>query len=556
MDAGALDFVEGPRPRKAVGAPFVIGAASLGTAFEWYDFFLYGALASDIVDHFFSGVSETTGYLFALLAFAAGFAVRPLGALIFGRIGDLWGRKNTFLVTMLLMGLSTFAVGMLPSFSQVGLFAPLALIILRLVQGLAVGGEYGGAAIYIAEHAPPDKRGFYTGFIQVTATFGLFLSLVVVYATRRGVGEDAFADWGWRIPFLTSVLLLLVSVWIRLQLEESPTFQKMIEHAKLSRRPIAEAFGSRKNLKLILISIFGLNAGVTVVFYNSQLYALFFMGKVLKVDGALTNELLVVALLLGSPLFVFFGWLSDRIGRKTVIMAGFLLAALTYFPLFKALTAAANPALVAAAAASPVAVIGDPADCSFQFDPVGKQKHLTSCDIAKAELANAGISYANISAPAGQLAVIKVGDREIPSFRGVGLPRADLAAQMKSFDTALTGALDAAGYPQEADENQINRPLVVAILLVMVIYVTMTYGPLAALLVEMFPARIRYTSMAVSYNLAVGWLGGFLPAAAFAMVVASGNIYFGLWYAVAITAVSLVVGWLTVKDVRHVDINL
>ncbi|MCX8499742.1 MAG: MFS transporter, partial [Caulobacteraceae bacterium] len=369
-----------------------IGAASVGTVFEWYDFYLYGSLATYITHHFFSGVNETTGYIFALLAFAAGFAVRPFGALVFGRLGDLWGRKNTFLVTMLLMGLSTFVVGMLPSYQQIGILAPVALVVMRLVQGLALGGEYGGAATYVAEHAPAGRRGFYTSFIQVTATFGLFLSLVVILLTRKVLGEDAFQAFGWRVPFLVSILLLGVSLWIRLQLSESPSFQRMVDEGKGSKAPLTDAFGKWPNLKIVILALVGLTAGQAVVWYTGQFYTLFFLEKTLKLDGALTNGLVASALLRGTPFFVLFGWLSDKIGRKPIIMLGCVLAALTYFPLFKALTVAANPQLAAAVASAPVTVVADPADCAFQFDPVGKTVFNSSCDLAKSYLAKAGVT--------------------------------------------------------------------------------------------------------------------------------------------------------------------
>ena len=407
-----------PRRRLDRETVTVIGASSVGTVFEWYDFFLYGSLAGFITKNFFSGVNETTGYIFALLAFAAGFAVRPLGALVFGRLGDLWGRKNTFLITMQLMGLSTFVVGCLPSFAQIGLASPVLLILSRLVQGLALGGEYGGAATYVAEHAPADRRGFYTSFIQTTATGGLLLSLVVILVTRDRLGEGVFAAWGWRLPFLVSVLLLGVSLWIRLQLSESPLFKQMIAEGKGSTRPLADSFGAWPNLKQVLIALFGLSAGEAVVWYTGQFYALFFLEKVLKVDGPLTNQLIAVALVIGTPFFLVFGWLSDKVGRKPIILIGCALAALTFQPIFKALTVAANPALAQAAAANPVTVVADRKDCSLQFDPIGKTTFTKSCDVAKSYLAKAGVPYANRPAPAGSVATIQVGDKAVSSFRG------------------------------------------------------------------------------------------------------------------------------------------
>ena len=533
----------------------VIGAASAGTVFEWYDFYLYGSLAGFITQHFFSGVNETTGYIFALLAFAAGFAVRPFGALVFGRLGDLWGRKNTFLVTMLLMGLSTFSVGLLPGYAQIGVAAPILLVIMRLIQGLALGGEYGGAATYVAEHAPPGKRGLYTSWIQTTATLGLFLSLVVILAVRSATGEEIFKAWAWRIPFLVSAILLAVSLWIRLKLNESPVFQKMVDEGKTSKKPLTESFGQWSNLKIVLLALVGLTAGQAVVWYTGQFYALFFLEKMLKVDGALTNTLVAWALILGTPFFVVFGWLSDKIGRKPIILAGCLLAALTYFPIFKALTAAANPALARAAASAPVMVIADPADCAFQFDPVGKTAFTSSCDVAKSALANAGVTYANQAAAAGSTAMVRIGAVEVPSFRGEGLPKAEFEARKTAWTKQLTQALHQAGYLPKADPAQVNRPLVVGLLFLLMVYVTMVYGPVAAALVEMFPARIRYTSMSLPYHIGNGWFGGFLPTTAFAMVAATGNIYFGLWYPIVIAAVTVVIGFFFVREMRGANID-
>jgi MFS family permease len=540
---------------RATSNRMVIIGASAGTVFEWYDFFLYGSLAGFITEHFFSGVNATTGYIFALLAFAAGFAVRPFGAIVFGRLGDLWGRKNTFLVTMLLMGVSTFVVGLLPSYAAIGVAAPVMLIISRLIQGLALGGEYGGAATYVAEHAPPGKRGLYTSWIQTTATFGLFLSLIVIIVVRTRIGEDAFKAWGWRIPFLVSALLLVVSLWIRLRLNESPVFRKMVDDGSTSKAPLTESFAKWPNLKLVILALAGLTAGQAVVWYTGQFYSLFFLEKILKVDGVLTNELVAVALLLGTPFFVVFGWLSDKIGRKPIILAGCLLAVLTYFPVFKAITVAANPQLAAASAAAPVTVVADPADCAFQFDPVGKKTFASSCDLAKGALANAGVSYANKAAPAGTVASVEIGAVTIPSFKGEALSAADLKTQKAAWTKTLGAALKTAGYPAKADAAKMNKPLVVALLWLLVLYVTMVYGPIAAALVEMFPARIRYTSMSLPYHVGNGWFGGFLPTTAFAMVAATGNIYYGLWYPIVVAGVTFVVGLLFVKEMRGAAIE-
>ncbi|THD59495.1 MFS transporter [Phenylobacterium sp.] len=533
----------------------VIAGASAGTVFEWYDFFLYGSLASVITEHFFSGVNATTGYIFALLAFAAGFAVRPFGAIVFGRLGDLWGRKNTFLVTMVLMGLSTFSVGLLPSYAAWGVISPIALISLRLIQGLALGGEYGGAATYVAEHAPEGKRGLYTSWIQITATFGLMLSLVVIILVRTRLGEDAFKAWAWRIPFLVSALLLIVSLWIRLKLNESPVFQQMVAEGKTSKAPLTESFGQWPNLKLVILALLGMTAGQAVVWYTGQFYALTFLEKFVKIEGVLTNELVAVALLLGTPFFLVFGWLSDKIGRKPIILAGCLLAALTYFPIFKAIVASANPALAAASASSPVTVVADPADCSVQFDLIGKATFASSCDIAKSTLANAGVSYRNEAAPAGTVATVKIGATAVPSFNGKALSAKDLKTQKAAWTRTLAGDLKTAGYPAKADPAKINFPLTVFWLWLLAVYVTMVYGPIAAALVEMFPARIRYTSMSLPYHIGNGWFGGFLTPTAFAMVVASGNIYFGLWFPVTVAAATFVIGLLFVKEMRGAPIE-
>jgi MFS family permease len=595
----------------------VIFASSLGTVFEWYDFYLYGSLAAIIAKQFFAGLDPTSAFIFALLAFAAGFIVRPFGALVFGRLGDMIGRKYTFLVTILIMGMSTFIVGIMPNYESIGVLAPIGLIALRLMQGLALGGEYGGAATYVAEHAPQGKRGAYTAWIQTTATMGLFLSLLVILGTRTFLGEDEFAKWGWRVPFIVSVALLAVSLWIRLSMNESPAFQKMKAEGKTSKAPLTESFGQWGNLKIVILALFGLVAGQAVVWYTGQFYALFFLTQALKVDGATANILVAISLLIGTPFFVVFGTLSDKIGRKPIILAGCLIACLTYFPLFKAMTEAANPALARALASAPVTLQSNEAECSFQFNPTGTAKFTSSCDIAKQLLAANSVNYENVAAPVGTTAVIKVGDVLINSYSPSKITEADFpaakevatkgkaaaaakvetlkasvtttspaedqtklkdaekalkeasatlagfdkdpkAATVKvvegQFKKAVGAALKTAGYPAKADPAQVNKPLIVAILTILVIYVTMVYGPIAAMLVEMFPTRIRYTSMSLPYHIGNGWFGGLLPTTAFAVVAQTGNIYNGLWYPIIVAGFTFVIGLLFVRETKDVDI--
>ena len=542
-----------PRPMSAEERK-VIFASSLGTVFEWYDFYLYGSLAAIIAKQFFSGLDEGSAFIFALLAFAAGFIVRPFGALVFGRLGDMIGRKYTFLVTILIMGISTFIVGILPTYASIGVAAPIILICLRLLQGLALGGEYGGAATYVAEHAPHGKRGAYTSWIQTTATLGLFLSLMVILGTRTMIGEAAFADWGWRVPFVVSILLLAVSVYIRLSMNESPAFQKMKAEGKTSKAPLKESFGEWKNLKIVILALVGLTAGQAVVWYTGQFYALFFLTQALKVDGATANILVAVSLLIGTPFFIVFGALSDKIGRKPIILAGCLLAALTYFPVFGALTKAANPALAEAQAKNKVVVVADPNECSFQFNPTGTVKFTSSCDIAKQVLAGASVSYENAPAAAGTPAVIKIGETSITSYSSKGLPADEAKKKDAEFKKAVADALKAAGYPTKADPARIDKVMVTAILVYLVLLVTMVYGPIAAMLVEMFPTRIRYTSMSLPYHIGNGWFGGLLPTTAFAIVAQTGNMYNGLWYPIIIAGATVVIGGLFIKETKDVDI--
>ncbi|MFZ6862531.1 MFS transporter [Undibacterium sp. Ji67W] len=532
----------------------VIFASSLGTVFEWYDFYLYGSLAAIIAKQFFAGTDPNTAFIFALLAFAAGFIVRPFGALVFGRLGDMIGRKYTFLVTILIMGGSTFCVGLLPNFETIGMAAPVILVSLRILQGLALGGEYGGAATYVAEHAPHGKRGAYTAWIQTTATLGLFLSLLVILGTRQAIGEDAFSAWGWRIPFLVSVFLLAVSVWIRLSMHESPAFAKMKAEGKTSKAPLTESFGQWKNLKIVILALVGLTAGQAVVWYTGQFYALFFLQQTLKVDGATANLLIAASLVIGTPFFIIFGTLSDKIGRKPIILAGCLIAAVTYFPIFSALTHYANPALESALKNAPVVVTADPADCQFQFNPTGTKKFNSSCDIVKAKLAAASVNYSNEVAPAGTPATVKVGDKVFTSYSSAGLSKEDAAAKDKAFSKELADAIKAAGYPPKADSEQINKPMVLLLLTILVIYVTMVYGPIAAMLVEMFPTRIRYTSMSLPYHIGNGWFGGLLPTTAFALVAFKGDIYYGLWYPIVIALTTFVIGALFIRETKDNDI--
>jgi MFS family permease len=520
----------------------VIFASSLGTVFEWYDFYIYGTLGVFLAKYFFSNVPANVGFIFALLAFAAGFAVRPFGALIFGRLGDKVGRKHTFLITMTLMGLGTFFIGVLPGFATWGILAPIVLIALRLVQGLALGGEYGGAAIYVAEHAPANKRGYYTSWIQTTATLGLFMALLLILGIRTWMGEAAFGDWGWRIPFLLSAVLLAVSIWIRLKLSESPLFARMVAEGKQSKRPLAEAFGQWANLKIAILALLGATAGEAVVWYGGQFYALFFLTQTLKVPGVNAQIMIAVALLIGTPCFILFGALSDRIGRKPIMLAGFALAAVTYFYIFQGITHFANPKLEAALANAPVTVTADPNECSFQFKATGTEKYTTGCDNIKSALVGLSVNYNNVTAPAGTKASVTIGDQT-------------LAADTPDLAKAIASAVKTHGYPASADPADINYPMTVLLLVILVVYVTMVYGPIAAWLVELFPTRIRYSGLSLPYHIGNGWFGGFLPATVFAIVAATGNIYSGLWYPIVVASMSFVVALIFLPETKDRDIT-
>jgi MFS family permease len=538
----------------------VIFASSLGTVFEWYDFYLYGSLAAIIAKQFFSGLDPSAAYIFALLAFAAGFLVRPFGALVFGRLGDMIGRKYTFLITILIMGAATFIVGLLPNYASIGIAAPVVLVALRMLQGLALGGEYGGAATYVAEHSPHGRRGAYTAWIQTTATLGLFLSLMVILGVRKAVGEEAFADWGWRIPFLVSILLLAISVWIRLSMNESPAFQKMKAEGKTSKAPLSESFGQWKNLKIVILALLGLTAGQAVVWYTGQFYALFFLTTIAKVDGVTANLLIAASLVIGTPFFIVFGALSDKIGRKPIIMLGCLLGAVTYFTVFPMLMQYANPGLAKAQANSNVTVTADPATCSFQGSPIAREIDFkSSCDQAKRVLAQNFIPYKNVIAPAGTIASITIGTTTIASLNATLNDKrngfsAESAKGIAEFKKATLDAAKTAGLTAKAQDETMNKGVVLAILVYLVILVTMVYGPIAAMLVELFPTRIRYTSMSLPYHIGNGWFGGLLPTTAFAMVAATGDIYYGLWYPVIVAAGTFIIGMIFIKETKDVDI--
>ena len=528
----------------------VLAASAAGTVFEWYDFFIFGSLLSIITKHFFAGAGETQGYILALLTFAVGFAVRPFGGLVFGYFGDRTGRKRAFLVTITMMGVATFAIGLLPDTSVLGNAAPYLLVGLRVLQGFAVGGEYGGAAIYVAEHSAPDKRGAATGWIQVAATIGLFLALTIILSVRTSMGEEAFGEWGWRIPFLISLGLLVISIWIRLKLDESPAFRQLQLEGQTSRAPLSEAFLRWKNLRIVLVVLAGLLMGQGVVWYTAQFYTQFFLERVVKVEPRMVNLLILSVTVLSGLLHIFFARLSDRVGRKPVMLFGLGLAALTLIPGFQWLTDAVNPALVEATARAPVTVFAAPSECSLQFDLIGKAKFSTSCDIAKSSLTNLGVPYRNVSVSAGTLARIRIGTVSLSGIDGTALAPSALAAAQKNFTAEVRRALSAAHYPTAADTGRIDIPLALAILLVFVTAAAALYGPQAATLVELFPTRIRYSALSLPYHVGVGWFGGFLPPLAFAIVAATGNLYAGLWYPVTIAGIGFVVTLLFLPETR------
>jgi predicted MFS family arabinose efflux permease len=532
----------------------VVAASAAGTAFEWYDFFIFGSLQAIIAKTFFAQLDPIAGQIAALALFGVGFAFRPLGALIFGRVGDILGRKAAFLICVSMMGSATFAIGLLPSYQQIGPAAPVLLILLRILQGTALGGQYGGAAIYVAEHAPAGRRGYLTGWVQTSAAFGLVAALTVIFLTRRAVGEAAFSSpgWtgGWRIPFFVSVGLVAISIWMRSRLSESPSFQRMKDAGESSRAPYAEAFGRWPNLKLVLIAFFALMSAQGAFWYTVFFYSGVFMQTFLKVDADFTNLMILSAALLSAPLYIFFAWLSDKVGRKPVMWFGMALGGVALFPGFMLLSSAANPALVQASRATPVVVAADPADCSSQFDLTGKPKAVTSCDIAKAALANAGVNYTSATAPAGQVAVVKVGSMSVPSVDARYLAGPALKAATDRVTHAITAALAKAGYPAKSDPARRNVPLILAVLAVFTVAATALYGPMAASLTELFPARVRYTALSLPYHLGTGWIGGFQPVVSFSIVVATGDIYAGLWYPAIFTAISVVACLLFLPETR------
>lgn len=547
----------------------VVAASAAGTVFEWYDFFVYGALASVMAPLFFAGLPDAQAFVFTLLTFAVGFIVRPLGALVFGKIGDSTGRKRAFLITITIMGVATFAIGLLPTAEQIGVWAPILLVTMRVLQGFALGGEYGGAAIYVAEHAHPQRRGGSTGWIQTSASFGLIGALGVVLGARALMGEDDFREWGWRIPFLVSIALLAVSVWIRLQLEESPAFKKLQKEGTVSKRAYAESFFEWRNARIVLLALFGVMMAQGVVWYTAHFYSQFYLERILKIDSQTVNVIMITVVFISAPLYVWFAALSDKVGRKPVMLFGMLLMLALYFPGFHYITQAGNPALAAASEQTPVTVIADPADCTFQLDLTGgAQQFATSCDIARGALSNAGVSYTTEAGPPGQLARIRIGDEiEVESISAIGQSLSEIRATRAAFASQLGQALTQAGYPdaapgamQDASPSEIARVFVekfgvIAIMALFIVAATALYGPQAAALVELFPTRIRYTAMSLPYHIGTGWFGGLLPAIVFAINTATGSIYLGLWFPVIVTALSALIMFFFWPETKDRDIH-
>jgi MFS family permease len=547
---GARDHAAG----KTASMRTIVAASSAGTAFEWYNFFIFGSLAPLIGKLFFANLSPTEGVIFALGVFGAGFLFRPIGALVFGWVGDRMGRKGAFLVTVSLMGLATLAVGFLPTYAQAGILAPSLLLLMRLIQGFALGGEYGGAAVFVAEHSADQKRGEYTGWIQTAASFGLIGALGVIFASTKILGQDAFNAWGWRIPFYFSAVLLAISVFMRMKLSESPAFKRMEAEGGPPPAPFAEAFGRWRYLKVVILALVAIMIAQGVVWYTIYFYVQTFMQQILKVDTVIVTELVLAATVISAPLYVFFAWLSDRIGRKPVMLFGMALAVVTFFPGFHLLTQYANPALAAASQKTPVVVVADPSACSLQFDPVGKTAFTTSCDIVKGALANAGISYATQAAPKGALAYVRVGQTQVASAEAGGLPTAKFKALQGDVAGRVKAALKAAGYPDKADPARVDFGGLLLVMTIFTVAATALYAPIAASLVELFPTRIRYTAMSLPYNIGTGWFGGFVPFVSFSMVVAQGDIYFGLWYPVVATVVSFLVALFFLPETRGRDL--
>jgi MFS family permease len=534
----------------------VIMSSSLGTSFEWYDFLLYGALAPVIAKQFFSGVNETAAFIFALLTFSAGFVARPFGSLVFGAIGDVVGRKRTFVATIVLMALPTFLVGLLPTYATWGIYSPIALIVLRVLQGLAVGGEYGGALVYVAEHSKSGKRGFDTSWLCAMTPVGIILALSATLLTRTLSGETALMEWAWRIPFLGSILLFGISMWLRLRLKESPIFLEMkAATSREVRNPIREAFGSWRLVRTSILLTFGVNTAIGVLAYTAEFYTQFFMGKTLGIDGVTINWIMLPSLLLSIPLYIAFGWLTDKLGRKPVFVAGALLGALTMQPAFKMMTHFGNPALEKAQQGTPVVVRADPKNCSLQFNPVGQSSLTSSCDIAKSYLANRMISYTNEEAPLGETATVRIGKTELTSFDASRMTKADFFAREKQFEVGIQQTLAANGYPLVADPEKVNRGMLIAIITYLLALIGLVYTSGGAWMTELFPTRIRYTAISLPYNIGAGWFGGFVPSVAFAMVAANGGIYFGLWYPIVALGLAAVISLFCLPETKDVMLD-